>query len=404
MKRMAGIVLLFIAVIAYGDSSMVAYGKSGLSKYLILVEPANDEMPSSVLQTLKDTGKVGYLIKEIQSSEVIKQTFELFAYSAQVSSKPNKTFYLAMCGNKSPVGVPFVQHYTGKYWFKLDGDKTQGSVFFLPINDEYGDQESIKTAAFQTGFIHEVGHIVLANLVPDFPQREVQSEGVSSITDPNVAFDEGFAELFEIFFMFRMPQYKSGHFLENIPFWHQVEFGYFRSFGVLNNMFVWDEWGNKTLKKIDSQGIDIFLNGKLLPMKKLRTQKDMLACEGVVVRVLLDIIKAQIETDTGKKIDIQKYDQWDNIREAFQRLMKTIAKYKVTDLQALWNAIVKDPAFADYLEPVWKAYLEDSYYAFGSADYAKMYQKYNEKKITAEEYQKWKDEIFAQNMANVKGE
>ncbi|OHD61623.1 MAG: hypothetical protein A2014_07680 [Spirochaetes bacterium GWF1_49_6] len=138
-------------------------------------------------------------------------------------------------------------------------------------------------------------------------------------------------------------------------------------------------------------------------MKKLRTQDDMLACEGVVVRVLLDIVKSQIETDTGKTIDIQTYNQWDKISAAFQRLMKTIAKYKVTDLQALWTAIAKDPAFAGYREAIWRAYLEDSYYAFGSADYAKMYQKYSGKKITAKEYQKWKDEIFKQNMANVKG-
>ena len=386
------------------EEAPLAYGKSELSKYLYLVEPADDEMPSSDLQPLEDTGKVGYLIKEIQKSETIKQTFELFAYSVQVSSTPNKIFYLAMCEKDSPyMGVPFVQHYTGKYSFKLDGKKTQGSIFFLPLHQEYGDKESVKTGAFQTGFIHEAAHIILANLVPDFPQREVQSEGVSSVTDPNVAFDEGFAELFEIFFMLRMPQYKSGHFLENIPFWHQVEFGYFRSFGVMNNLFVWDEWGSKTLKKIESKGIDILLNGKLLPMKKLRTQDDMLACEGVVVRVLLDIVKSQIETDTGKTIDIQTYNQWDKISAAFQRLMKTIAKYKVTDLQALWTAIAKDPAFAGYREAIWRAYLEDSYYAFGSADYAKMYQKYSGKKITAKEYQKWKDEIFKQNMANVKG-
>ncbi|OHD57172.1 MAG: hypothetical protein A2Y33_09630 [Spirochaetes bacterium GWF1_51_8] len=381
---------------------IVYYGISdtGGLKNLVLIQPLDKEMPSSVFQTLKDKKKYSYLIDEIKNNKTIQQTFDCFAYSAQISKKPNKKVFLALCEEKSPyMGVPFVQHFKGKYSFKLDGKKGQGSIYFQPVNEEYGDKEAVKTGAFQTGFIHETAHIILANLVPDYPERAVQSEGVSSVTDPNVAFDEGFAELFEIFFMTRMPQYKSGKFLENIPFWHQIEFNYFRGYGVENNLFVWDEWGSKTLQKLEKDGVKLLLKGKLIPMKKLRSMDDMLACEGVVVRILLDTVKAIAEKDANKKIDLQTFGDWNGVlKPAFFKLMDVIAENEVTSIQELWYAVSDSPDMKKYKFDIWRVFLEDSYYAFGSTDYALMYQKYANKKITQKEYKAWKDKVFKDSL------
>ena len=83
------------------------------------------------------------------------------------------------------------------FWLDANGERT-----FVPSEyvEMVVDKDSVEDDDTVSTFCHEIGHVIIRNLVPGFADRPSPSTKMHmsmSVTDYQTAFDEGFAEHFQ---------------------------------------------------------------------------------------------------------------------------------------------------------------------------------------------------------------
>jgi len=393
-KRITRLAIAFLLL--FGISTFEAQA----GELVKFISPLDDRFPSAEFTTKVNEVPIRHLIDALKDDEQIRQMEELFQASTEINPDAEaKSIFIAVYEKPSPYGVPFMQCYSGHgfNFFNLDDKKMGGMIFHLSIVDPDGNKKGVETGVFQSGFFHEIGHIILHNLVPNYPTA-YQSNGITSLSSKETAFDEGFAELHEIFFEKRMPQYGTPNFLAAYEqFLYKMEFACFRPFGTEHNLFVWADWNDwpRLSKILKEKGGEAFYQDDFLSKKELREFDDMIRSEGVVATLFLALVGEITTQENGAPVDLQKCRDWNKlIKPAFLRLYSTIHSEQNNSLEAFVKSLIKDPSFEKYRSNLWKVILETTFYAFGSEKYGEMYRNFHEGRISESEYSAWKNQVF----------
>ncbi len=152
------------------------------------------------------------------------------------------------------------------------------------------DEKNISEAALSI-YTHELGHVMMANIMSDLPQGESVLQHVSTgITDYKKAFSEGWGEHFQILTALNIPQYNSyftnKNNYSNIDLlWHSNMDEELRLNGTLQNKYIFqklipDNINTDTLNP--EHLILLYYTSPLFNTCKLKNAQQMLSCEGML--------------------------------------------------------------------------------------------------------------------------
>lgn len=152
------------------------------------------------------------------------------------------------------------------------------------------DEKSISEAALSI-YTHELGHVMMANIMQDLPQGESVLQHVSmGITDYKKAFSEGWGEHFQILTTLNIPQYNSyftnkNNYSNIALLWHSNMDGELRLNGTLQNKYIFqklipDNINTDTLNP--EHLILLYHTSPLFNTCKLKNAQQMLSCEGML--------------------------------------------------------------------------------------------------------------------------
>ena len=173
------------------------------------------------------------------------------------------------------------------------------SAYYPHLNyvDLLIDEESLNNGKLEI-FSHELGHVMLANILKNFPSSNSSKQHVSmGITDYFMAFNEGWAIHFEKLTYDFITHYKE---LNNLNYSYDRDMGKLwqcnadselRLNGVLSNTFI----HNKLLPATDKVKFNIVdtiiceHTSTIFDKTKLKNPQEMLSCEGVIATLFYRI-------------------------------------------------------------------------------------------------------------------
>ena len=165
-------------------------------------------------------------------------------------------------------------------------------------------------------FSHELGHVMMENILRNFPCSNSSKQHVSmGITDYFMAFSEGWAIQFERLAYDSIARYKELHNLKYnfhrdiCKLWQCGADHELRIKGVLDNMYI----HNKILPSIDTVNLSIVdtiileHTSTIFDKTKLKNAQEMLSCEGVIATLFY-----RISTNTVLKNNYLSKDFYNN--------------------------------------------------------------------------------------------
>ncbi len=177
------------------------------------------------------------------------------------------------------------------FWLDTDGERT-----FVPSGyvEMVVDEASVEDNGIVSTFCHEMGHVIIRNLVPSFADRPSPSTKMHmsmTVTDYQTAFDEGFAEHFQTVVADQIesatPQ-RAGLVAQVRGLWHSGIDAHMRVHGVRENLYI---HGKTTPTCMDecADAYELYLDSEtsiLFDHETLKTGQQMMACEGVIATLL----------------------------------------------------------------------------------------------------------------------
>ena len=162
-------------------------------------------IPDVVILSTTDEEKDGYpvleestqdeYVKSLINNSFMKKSLELYSMAQKYSKKNNEPFYLTFKPNSGEYGRI-------GFYLKKDGmliDKTSSP--YIELNSSELTSKPARLQSLTQIFPHEMGHILLSLTVPSMNTDKIGSLEMhysDVVTDYSIAFNEGFAEHFEI--------------------------------------------------------------------------------------------------------------------------------------------------------------------------------------------------------------
>jgi len=367
---------------------------SECEKAVKIILPLDSNSPSNNFIVSKDYQYATHLTQVIYNDPIFDKLCKVYNYSKDAIPGFQEYIYLALYHGPSAYGVPYVTT-TDYFPTNVNSTPIKGAVYHLSLTDIDGRVDGLTDGIFQNGFFHEVGHVLLKNLVQNYPVRTLQSSGSSSVTNGPVAFDEGFAIFMELLLSSKLDSYWSDHYLAGYEaFWYKTEFGHFRPYGIINNIFVWDDWNDLNIYSvIEEGGHELIYQDDFLKKENLRTLEQMLTNEGTIAGLLLKIVGVMSTVDQDFEVDYLTTDLH-YIYPSLVKLTSFISKYSITNMSSFLENFFKDEEMRIYSLKVLDILLETTYYAYGSKDYNQKYIEHKHEEISEDKYIRWKAEVY----------
>ncbi len=197
------------------------------------------------------------------------------------------------------------------FWLDANGERT-----FVPSGyvEMVVDEDSVEDNDIVSTFCHEIGHVIMRNLVPGFADRPSPSTKMHmsmTVTDYQTAFDEGFAEHFQAVVADQIdsaPPHQVGLVAQVRGLWHSGIDAHMRVHGVRENLYV---HGRAIPTHMDecTDAYELYLDSEtsiLFDRDTLKPGQQMMACEGVIATLFYRMINnerlAGAGLDVGFKI------------------------------------------------------------------------------------------------------
>jgi len=196
------------------------------------------------------------------------------------------------------------------FWLDANGERTfvpSGYVEMVVDEDSVEDDDTVST------FCHEIGHVIIRNLVPGFADRPSPSTKMHmsmSVTDYQTAFDEGFAEHFQTVVADQIGS-AAPHQVGVVPqvrgLWHSGIDAHMRVHGVRGNLCV---HGKAIPTCIDecADPYELYLDSEtsiLFDRDTLKTGQQMMACGGVIATLFYRMINDERLAGADPDIDLK---------------------------------------------------------------------------------------------------
>ncbi|QSX05670.1 helix-hairpin-helix domain-containing protein [Sedimentibacter sp. zth1] len=216
--------------------------------------------------------------------------------------------------------------------------------------DLFIDEELLNDGSLEI-FSHELGHVMMANILKNFPSSNSSKQHLSmGITDYFMAFNEGWAVHFERLTYDFITHYKEIHNLKYnydrdiCRLWQCESDCELRLNGVIDNIYI----HNKLLPTTDklklniSDTIILEHTSTIFDKTKLKSAQEMLSCEGVIATLFYRISTNKIlqnnylSEDFYNNFLISNINDRSNIKELFTPFENIILKtfwiwYKIKD-------------------------------------------------------------------------
>jgi len=262
--------------------------------YPVLREPIADSAVSSIVDALKCRLTTGPAVRALR----MERQSRLMALSA--TDGPAFLLLSNREGGFARVG----------FWLDTDGERT-----FVPSGyvEMVVDESSVEDDGIVSTFCHEIGHVIIRNLVRSFAHRPSPSTKMHmsmAVTDYQTAFDEGFAEHLQAV---AAKQIESAaphqmNLVEQVRgLWHSGIDTFMRVHGVRENLYV---HGKAIPTRINecSDAYELYLDSEtsvLFDRDTLKTGQQMMACEGVIATLFYRITNDERLTGPGLDVDLK---------------------------------------------------------------------------------------------------
>lgn len=257
------------------------------------------------------------------------------------------------------------------------------------------DDQSVNTGHFEEIFCHELGHVILRELIGDLscgPNRKMHLS--MTLTDYPTAFDEGYAEHFQPLardmttntFLLTETSGKTATDLDS--FWLSRLDLSLRTYGVKQNLFVHRKALPVRIADPASDPYVLFVDGETSPEfvpDALKTGQEMLSSEGVIATIFYRLVNNEHLRNTyrspsfyanfgASKKDLSTYE---NVSLKLFAAMRELSRSWQKSDGSLVTALVSKYAelFPDEADEIYQLFLSTTYGATASGELKAAFEK-----------------------------